>query len=161
PAVAHEGYACALAPLLRAEQLVMLNPGHTGGSLHFAASLRAAGGPAVAICESVTLAYICRLEGPATVGVYRETATLRFAALPAPAGRAHRGDRRPHASPLPEPDTRGQRACHRAHEHQRRDPPTGYGHERGLAGAHGGRLSLLPRVDHAVGGARDRGRRCG
>jgi opine dehydrogenase len=83
PAVAHEPYARALAPLLRPEQVVMLNPGHTGGSLHVAASLRAAGGPAVAICESVTLAYICRMEGPATVGVYRETATLRFAALPA------------------------------------------------------------------------------
>ena len=83
PAVAHEGYAHALAPLLRPEQVVMLNPGHTGGSLHFAASLRAAGAPPVTLCESVTLAYICRMEGPATVGVYRETTTLRFAALPA------------------------------------------------------------------------------
>ncbi len=83
PAVAHEDYARALAPLLRRDTIVMLNPGHTGGSLHFAAALRKAGGRLPALCETVTLTYICRMEGPATVAVYRETGRLRFAALPA------------------------------------------------------------------------------
>jgi opine dehydrogenase len=82
PSVAHEGYARALAPILEENQVVYLNPGHTGGGLHFAAELRASGGPSVALCESVTLTYICRMEGKATVGVYRETTNLRFAALP-------------------------------------------------------------------------------
>lgn len=83
PSVAHEGYARALAPILDSKQIVYLNPGHTGGGLHFASELREAGGPPVSICESVTLTYICRMEGEAAVGVYRETANLRFAALPA------------------------------------------------------------------------------
>jgi len=84
PAVAHAPYARGLAPLLGPETVVMLNPGHTGGSLHFAAELRGAGARALPpLCESVTLTYICRMEGPATVGIYRETTRLRFAALPA------------------------------------------------------------------------------
>jgi len=83
PSVAHENYARALAPLLDPNQIVFLNPGHTGGGLHVAAALSKAGGPAVRLCETTTLTFICRMEGPATVGVYRETSNLRFAALPA------------------------------------------------------------------------------
>jgi opine dehydrogenase len=82
PSVAHETYAKLLAPLLRPEQVVYLNPGHTGGGLHFAAELAKAGGPAVRLCEATTLTFICRMEGPSTVGVYQETKNLRFAALP-------------------------------------------------------------------------------
>jgi len=82
PSIAHEGYAKALAPILSPDQLVYLNPGHTGGGLHFTAELKKAGGPTVRLCESTTLTFICRMEGPATVGIYRETARLRFAALP-------------------------------------------------------------------------------
>ena len=83
PSVAHEGYARALAPILEPNQVVYLNPGHTGGALHFARVLHEAGGPSLPLCESVTLTYICRMEGEATVGVYRETTNLRSAALPA------------------------------------------------------------------------------
>jgi opine dehydrogenase len=82
PSVAHEFYARALAPLLRPDQVVFLNPGHTGGGLHFGALLARAGGPEVRLCETTTLTFICRMEGPATVGIYRETGNLRFAALP-------------------------------------------------------------------------------
>ena len=82
PSVAHEWYARKLAPILDPRQAVYLNPGHTGGGLHFMAELRKAGGPPVSLGETTTLTFICRLEGPATVGVYRETMNLRFAALP-------------------------------------------------------------------------------
>lgn len=83
PAVAHEYYAQALAPLLTRDVVVLLNPGHTGGSLHLATSLAEAGAVVPLIAETVTLTYICRMEGPATVAIYRETSHLRFAALPA------------------------------------------------------------------------------
>ena len=83
PSVAHKDYAHLLAPLLERQQIVFLNPGHTGGALNFAAVLRKFGGPPVPVCESVTLTYICRMEEDAVVGVYRETTNLRFAALPA------------------------------------------------------------------------------
>ena len=83
PSVAHEHYARALAPLIDGSKPIFLNPGHTGGGLHFLHELRQAGyrGP-VQSCETVTLTYITRMEGPATVGIYSYTKRLRFAALP-------------------------------------------------------------------------------
>jgi opine dehydrogenase len=83
PSVAHETYARLLAPLLTPELPVFLNPGHTGGGLHFVHELRRAGyAPPVQTCETVTLTYICRMEGPATVNLYSYTKRLAFAAFP-------------------------------------------------------------------------------
>lgn len=84
PSVAHAAYARGLARLLQSSQVVLLNPGHTGGGLHLAWELRRAGlSRPVLLCETVTLSYICRLEAPATVGLYSYTRRLGFAALPA------------------------------------------------------------------------------
>ena len=83
PSVAHEDLVSALAPSLIDGQIIFLNPGHTGGSLHVAAVLRRLGVAAqLRICETVTLTYICRLIGPARVEIYRRTENLRFAAFP-------------------------------------------------------------------------------
>ncbi len=83
PSVAHAYYAQALAPLLAPDRPVFLNPGHTGGGLHFVHELRRAGyRDPVQTCETVTLTYICRLEAPATVGIYGYVRRLRFAAFP-------------------------------------------------------------------------------
>jgi opine dehydrogenase len=84
PSVAHEHYARELAPLLDGNQPIFINPGHTGGGLHFRHELRKAGyrGP-LRSCETVTLTYITRMEGPAVVNIYSYTKRLRFAALPA------------------------------------------------------------------------------
>ena len=83
PSVAHEYYAQALAPLIDGSQPIFINPGHTGGGLHFLHELRKAGyrGP-LRSCETVTLTYITRMEGPALVNIYSYTKRLRFAALP-------------------------------------------------------------------------------
>jgi len=81
PAVAHSGLAAALAPHLKPNQFIFLNPGHTGGSLHFASALRRARVNAT-VGETVTLTYICRSLSPASVEVYRRTRSLRFAAFP-------------------------------------------------------------------------------
>ena len=84
PAVAHEYLAQSMATHLRDGQRILLNPGHTGGSLHFANILRLAGSKAsVSVCETVTLTYICRLIKPAHVEIYRRTTNLRCAAFPA------------------------------------------------------------------------------
>lgn len=83
PSIAHEHYAEALAPLLTSGMIVFLNPGHTGGALHFASCLARANAPSVLLCETVTLTYICRMEESATVAMYRETTNLRFATIPA------------------------------------------------------------------------------
>jgi opine dehydrogenase len=83
PSVAHEYLAKSLAPHVRDGQRILLNPGHTGGSLHFANALRAAGCQAkLRICETVTLTYICRMPGPTRVEIYRRTTHLRCAAFP-------------------------------------------------------------------------------
>lgn len=83
PAVAHEGLGKGLVSLLKDGQIILLNPGHTGGSLHLASILREGGLQAkIKICETVTLTYICRLTGPARVEIYRRTTHLRCAAFP-------------------------------------------------------------------------------
>jgi opine dehydrogenase len=83
PSTGHEYYARALAPLLRPEQDILINPGHTGGGLHVVQALRAAGyrGP-VRVGETATLTYSTRLVGPARVMVYHVATDLLFAAFP-------------------------------------------------------------------------------
>ena len=83
PSIAHESYARALAPLLSPERPIYLNPGHTGGGLHFACELRRAGcTKLVQTCETVTLTYICRMTGPAEVNIFSYTKRLAFATFP-------------------------------------------------------------------------------
>jgi opine dehydrogenase len=83
PSVAHAHYARALAPLINGSQPIFINPGHTGGGLHFLHELRTAGyGESVRSCETVTLTYITRMEKPGTVNIYSYTKRLGFAALP-------------------------------------------------------------------------------
>jgi opine dehydrogenase len=83
PGVAHAYYARALAPLIDGSVPIFINPGHTGGGLHFLHELREAGyGGPVRTCETVSLTYITRMEGPGIVNVYSTLKRLRFAALP-------------------------------------------------------------------------------
>ena len=83
PSVAHAYYAERLAGVLEEGTPVFLDPGHTGGGLHFRAEMRRAGHRApLETCETVTLTFISRIEAPATVGIYSYTKSLMFAALP-------------------------------------------------------------------------------
>jgi len=83
PSVAHEYLASNLANYLTDGQRILLNPGHTGGALHFANLLRGLGcKPDVRLCETVTLTYICRMPEAGRVEVYRRTTNLRCAAFP-------------------------------------------------------------------------------
>ena len=83
PAVGHEYLAKNLAKVLTDGQRILLNPGHTGGSLHFAHLLKQLGcAAAVQLCETVTLTYICRMPEPGKVEIYRRTTNLRCAAFP-------------------------------------------------------------------------------
>lgn len=83
PAVGHEYLAKGIANYLTDGQMILLNPGHTGGALHFAHLLRqAACQAAIQLCETVTLTYICRMPQFGRVEIYRRTANLRCAAFP-------------------------------------------------------------------------------
>lgn len=83
PSSAHETYARELAPRLTPDLPVFLNPGHTGGGLHFVDELRKAGCEQdIKTCETVTLTYICRKEAPDTVAIYSYTKRLASSAFP-------------------------------------------------------------------------------
>ena len=82
PTASLPAYAAALARVTTDEQLIWLNPGHSGGALYLAAELARAGRGERTICQLTTASHISRLTGPATVRVFlRSRASL--AALPA------------------------------------------------------------------------------
>lgn len=83
PTNAHAWYAQLLAPYLTEEHVVMLNPGHTGGGLHFVHSLREAGSQNLPkTCETITLTHGCRMAGPAKVRILVVMTNLRLSAFP-------------------------------------------------------------------------------
>ncbi len=80
---AHERVAEALAPLVRPEQVVVLNPGSTGGALRFAHVFRQRGMPRLPVlAEFSTLTYGCRASG-ATVSVFVKVRRVKYGTLPA------------------------------------------------------------------------------
>ncbi|MAS33112.1 MAG: NADP transhydrogenase subunit alpha [Anaerolineaceae bacterium] len=83
PVTAHAYYAELLAPYLTADHIVFLNPGHTGGGLHFMQTLRDSGVTTpVRTCEVSTLTYTSRITGPAEVTCYLRAREVPFAAFP-------------------------------------------------------------------------------
>jgi len=84
PATAHADVARSAAPHLRAGQVVLLNPGRTGGALEFVYTLRACGCETdVTVAEAETLIYASRSEGPAQARIFRLKEAVPLAALPA------------------------------------------------------------------------------
>lgn len=82
PAFGQRPMAELVAPHLRSEQAVLLNPGSTGGALEVARILRQAGhrGP---IGETTMLTYVCRITDPGTVWLTHVPRVLHLAAFPA------------------------------------------------------------------------------
>jgi opine dehydrogenase len=79
-----EDYARRLAPLLRPDQLVFLNPGQVGGALQLVRALRAAGhGDRLRVAQGNTLTYGCRVVAPARAWAYVLVQEVYFAAVPA------------------------------------------------------------------------------
>jgi opine dehydrogenase len=84
PAFAHRFMAHACAPHLHDGQMIILNPGRTGGALEFARVLRHEGVTAhVLIAEAQTLVYACRISEPGRVSILGIKKEVPVAALPA------------------------------------------------------------------------------
>jgi opine dehydrogenase len=84
PATGHADIAQAAAPHLGDGQIVLLNPGRTGGVLEFIQVLRECGCEAdVTVAEAETLIYASRSEGPAQARIFRIKEAVPLAALPA------------------------------------------------------------------------------
>jgi opine dehydrogenase len=83
PSTAHADIAADAAPHLRDGQIVVLNPGRTGGVLEFVKILRAESCQAdVTVAEAETLIYASRSEGPAQARIFRIKEAVPLAALP-------------------------------------------------------------------------------
>lgn len=84
PASAHRAVAHRLAPHLRPGQVVVLNPGRTGGAFEFEYALHKAGNPAdVTVAEAQSFFFASRVTGPACVTIYGVKKSVPLAALPA------------------------------------------------------------------------------
>lgn len=83
PTTAHGWYAQLLAPRLTDDHIILLNPGHTGGGLHFVYSLRETGYQKdVRVCETITITHGSRKAGPAKVNIFLVIPNLRLSAFP-------------------------------------------------------------------------------
>ncbi len=84
PSSAHRDVAQAAAPHLRDAQIVVLNPGRTGGALEFTKVLQDNGCSAdVTVAEAETLIYASRSDGPAQARIFGIKEAVPLAALPA------------------------------------------------------------------------------
>ena len=84
PATGHADIARAAAPHLRDGQIVVLNPGRTGGALEFVHVLGKCGCQAdVTVAEAETLIYASRSDGPAQARIFGIKEAVPLAALPA------------------------------------------------------------------------------
>jgi opine dehydrogenase len=84
PSTAHVCIAKAVAPVLQDGQIVLLNPGRTGGAIEFANVLGQQGCQADAIvAETETLIYASRSDGPAEARIFSIKNSVPVAALPA------------------------------------------------------------------------------
>jgi opine dehydrogenase len=84
PAFVHGLMARTCAPHLRDGQIVLLNPGRTGGALEFVHIMHEENVTAqVLIAEAQTLIYACRISGPARVRILGLKKQVAVAALPA------------------------------------------------------------------------------
>jgi len=84
PATVHRTLASIMVGLLRDGQIIVLNPGRTGGALEFARTLkRYAIRANVYLAEAQTFIYAAELRGPGAVEILKEKNKMRVAALPA------------------------------------------------------------------------------
>jgi len=84
PASGHRDIAHRCAPHLRDGQIIILNPGRTGGALEFHQILNRQGCTAdVTLAETGTFIFASRSVGPAQARIFRRKNTVPLAALPA------------------------------------------------------------------------------
>jgi opine dehydrogenase len=81
PTQAHAAVAALLAPFLDQRQIVFAAPGHT--VLLIPSTLRTHGVRAPVTCETATLPYICRKDGPGRIRITKPAQYLPFAVFPA------------------------------------------------------------------------------
>jgi len=82
PAFAHARLAREIAPFLRENMILILNPGRTGGALEVAAILQEQG-IRIPVAETQSLLFACRRRGEREIHIGGIKAFLRFGVFPA------------------------------------------------------------------------------
>lgn len=84
PATGHYNLARLMAPHLEEGQIIVLNPGRTGGALEVYATLRKCGcQKKVIVAEAQTFIYACRATGPRSAKIFSVKNEVALAAIPA------------------------------------------------------------------------------
>jgi opine dehydrogenase len=84
PSSAHADLAAVMAPFMRDEQIIILNPGRTFGAIEFDMVRQKAGSTAkIILAEAETFIYASRADGPAQGRIFRIKEAVPMAALPA------------------------------------------------------------------------------
>ncbi len=84
PASGHYDLALEVAPYLQNDQIVVLNPGRTGGALEFRSGIQQEGCTHTPIiCEAETFLFAARSQGPAQAQIFRTKFSVPLSALPA------------------------------------------------------------------------------
>lgn len=84
PATGHYELACLIAPYLEDGQVIVLNPGRTGGALEVYETLRSNGCTKdITVAEAQTFIYACRATGPQSAKIFSVKKEVALAAIPA------------------------------------------------------------------------------
>lgn len=84
PATGHRHMAEAMAPYLRDGQIIVLNPGRTGGALEVYETIRKSGcGKNIVVAEAQTFIYACRATGPDSARIFSVKHEVALSAVPA------------------------------------------------------------------------------
>lgn len=83
PAMGHYNLAKAMAPYLRDGQIIVLNPGRTGGALEVYSTIRQSGSNKdVIVAEAQTFIYACRKTSLTSAHIFRTKKEVTLAAIP-------------------------------------------------------------------------------
>lgn len=84
PATGHYHMAKAMAPYLRDGQIIVLNPGRTGGALEVYETIRKSGCEKdIVVAEAQTFIYACRATGPDSARIFSVKHEVALSAIPA------------------------------------------------------------------------------
>lgn len=84
PATAHYSLAKVMAPYLRDGQMIVLNPGRTGGALEVYSTIRDCGcNKNIVVAEAQTFIYACRATSPKSAKIFSVKNEVFVAAIPA------------------------------------------------------------------------------
>ena len=84
PAIGHFNIAKKMAPFLENGQIIVLNPGRTGGALEVYGAIRQGGcNKDVIVAEAQTFIYACRATSKTSVHIFKTKNEVTLAAIPA------------------------------------------------------------------------------